>query len=225
MAFSEQDSVFDKLAYLSMISRICTKLEHHHMGGGDKVLADLIAEVGRNCEIVVEFLKELKQNGLDMPHNVMSLCCLTVIHFVLPRFLRRTKPWTWLTNIKAKSEVRSRKRYKISKQNKNLPIYKLQKELIQAVRENQVLVVTGETGSGKDSSQFGCGLGEEVGYAICFKDCTGPETVIKYMTDWMLFRENSDDDDLSQYYVIMLDEASERTIHTDVLFKMLEKAS
>ncbi|KAL6557111.1 hypothetical protein OROMI_017461 [Orobanche minor] len=181
MALSEQDSVFDKLGYLSMVSRICTKLEHHHVGGGDKVLADLIAEVGRNCEIVVEFLKVLKQNGF------------------------------------------------LEEQNPGLG------ELIQAVRENQVLVVTdwmystvkncGTSVAKRVVEEFGCGLGEEVGYANCFEDCTGPETVIKYMTDWMLFRENSDDDDLSQYYVIMLDEASERTIHTDVLFKMLEKAS
>ena len=61
-----------------------------------------------------------------------------------------------------------------------------------------------------------------MGYAIRFEDCTGPETVIKYMTDGMLLREALLDDTLSQYSVIMLDEAHERTIHTDVLFGLLK---
>jgi len=62
----------------------------------------------------------------------------------------------------------------------------------------------------------------QVGYAIRFEDCTGPETVIKYMTDGMLLREALLDDKLSQYSVIMLDEAHERTINTDVLFGLLK---
>lgn len=62
----------------------------------------------------------------------------------------------------------------------------------------------------------------QVGYAIRFEDCTGPETVIKYMTDGMLLREALLDDKMSQYSVIMLDEAHERTINTDVLFGLLK---
>ena len=62
----------------------------------------------------------------------------------------------------------------------------------------------------------------QVGYAIRFEDCTGPETVIKYMTDGMLLREALLDEKLSQYSVIMLDEAHERTINTDVLFGLLK---
>lgn len=61
-----------------------------------------------------------------------------------------------------------------------------------------------------------------MGYAIRFEDCTSPETVIKYMTDGMLLREALLDESLSQYAVIMLDEAHERTIHTDVLFGLLK---
>ena len=66
------------------------------------------------------------------------------------------------------------------------------------------------------------GSGDQVGYAIRFEDCTGPETVIKYMTDGMLLREALLDEGMSQYSVIMLDEAHERTIHTDVLFGLLK---
>jgi HrpA-like RNA helicase len=62
----------------------------------------------------------------------------------------------------------------------------------------------------------------QVGYAIRFEDCTSPETVIKYMTDGMLLREALLDESLSSYAVIMLDEAHERTIHTDVLFGLLK---
>ena len=39
------------------------------------------------------------------------------------------------------------------------------------------------------AEEFGCDLGQEVGYTIRYEDCTGPSTVIKYMTDGMLMRE------------------------------------
>jgi ATP-dependent RNA helicase DHX8/PRP22 len=72
------------------------------------------------------------------------------------------------------------------------------------------------------AEEVGCRLGDEVGYAIRFEDCTSKETVIKYMTDGMLLREALLDDVLSAYSVVMLDEAHERTIHTDVLFGLLK---
>ena len=73
------------------------------------------------------------------------------------------------------------------------------------------------------SEEFGCRLGQEVGYTIRFEDCTSQETKIKYMTEGMLLRECLLDPDLSQYSVIMLDEAHERTVHTDVLFGLMKK--
>lgn len=144
-------------------------------------------------------------------------------------------------------------------QRQSLPIYKLKEDLIKAVTDNQILIVIGETGSGKTTQitqylaecgltsrgkiactqprrvaamsvakrvaeEFGCILGTEVGYTIRFEDVTKPETIIKYMTDGMLLRECLMDLDLKNYAVIMLDEAHERTIHTDVLFGLLKQA-
>ena len=73
------------------------------------------------------------------------------------------------------------------------------------------------------AEEVGCRLGQEVGYTIRFEDCTSPETRIKYMTDGMLQRECLIDPLCSAYSVIMLDEAHERTIATDVLFRAFEK--
>ncbi|KAK6853445.1 ATP-dependent RNA helicase DHX8/PRP22 [Apiospora arundinis] len=73
------------------------------------------------------------------------------------------------------------------------------------------------------AEEVGCQLGEEVGYTIRFEDMTSPSTRIKYMTDGMLQREILVDPDLKRYSVIMLDEAHERTIATDVLFGLLKK--
>jgi ATP-dependent RNA helicase DHX8/PRP22 len=73
------------------------------------------------------------------------------------------------------------------------------------------------------SLEMGVTLGEEVGYSIRFEDMTSSKTIIKYMTDGMLLREALLDQDLQQYSVIMLDEAHERTIHTDVLFGVLKQ--
>lgn len=72
------------------------------------------------------------------------------------------------------------------------------------------------------AEEVGCRLGQEVGYTIRFEDCTSPETKIKYMTDGMLQRESIIDPLCSQYSVVMLDEAHERTIATDVLFGLLK---
>ena len=147
----------------------------------------------------------------------------------------------------------------MQEQRQSLPIFKLRQQLVQAIRENQVLVVVGDTGSGKTTQmtqylaeegfadrgkigctqprrvaavsvakrvaeEVGCRVGQEVGYTIRFEDCTSPETRIKYMTDGMLQRECLIDPDVSNYSVIILDEAHERTIATDVLFGLLKKA-
>ncbi|KAJ6144966.1 ATP-dependent RNA helicase DHX8 [Penicillium chermesinum] len=140
----------------------------------------------------------------------------------------------------------------------SLPVFKFRKPLLDAVQDNQVLIVVGDTGSGKTTQltqylaeagwgnkgiigctqprrvaamsvakrvaeEVGCRLGAQVGYTIRFEDMTSPETVIKYQTDGMLQREILLDPDLKKYSVIMLDEAHERTIATDILFGLLKK--
>ncbi|KAJ6707136.1 ATP-DEPENDENT RNA HELICASE [Salix viminalis] len=67
-------------------------------------------------------------------------------------------------------------------------------------------------------------LGEEVGYTIRFEDVTNPAaTMIKFLTDGVLLREIMDDPLLTKYSVIMVDEAHERSISTDILLGLLKK--
>lgn len=75
------------------------------------------------------------------------------------------------------------------------------------------------------ADERGVVLGEsEVGYTIRFDNRAHPtETRIKYMTDGMLVRETMVDPLLTSYSVIMLDEAHERSLYTDILVGLLKK--
>ena len=66
-------------------------------------------------------------------------------------------------------------------------------------------------------------LGGQIGYAIRFEDQTSDDTVIKYMTDGVLLRESLNDADLNKYSAIIMDEAHERSLNSDVLFGVLRK--
>lgn len=66
-------------------------------------------------------------------------------------------------------------------------------------------------------------LGGLVGYAIRFEDCTSKETKIKYMTDGVLLRESLVEPDLDRYSCIIMDEAHERALNTDVLMGLIKK--
>ncbi|KAF2902571.1 hypothetical protein ILUMI_03619 [Ignelater luminosus] len=154
-----------------------------------------------------------------------------------------------------------KKKLDIEETKKSLPIYPFRDDIIQAVRDHQVLIIEGETGSGKttqipqylheagftaDDKRIGCTqprrvaamsvaarvaqemgvkLGNEVGYSIRFEDCTSERTVIKYMTDGTLHREFLSEPDLQSYSVMIIDEAHERTLHTDILFGLVKDIS
>ncbi|XP_057538264.1 probable pre-mRNA-splicing factor ATP-dependent RNA helicase DEAH9 isoform X2 [Amaranthus tricolor] len=74
------------------------------------------------------------------------------------------------------------------------------------------------------AEEMGVRLGEEVGYVIRFEDVTTlGVTRIKFLTDGVLLREMMDDPLLSKYSVIMIDEAHERSISTDIVLGLLKK--
>lgn len=74
------------------------------------------------------------------------------------------------------------------------------------------------------AEERGTMLGREVGYSIRFDDCSDKNsTRIKFLTDGMLVREIMKDPLLSNYSVIMLDEAHERTLYTDIITGLLKK--
>ena len=69
-----------------------------------------------------------------------------------------------------------------------------------------------------------CSVGGEVGYTIRFDDRSSSSTRIKYVTDGILVRECLVDADLSDYSVVVLDEAHERSLDTDILFALVKQA-
>eukprot|EP00918_Siedleckia_nematoides_P047207 GHVU01103390.1.p1 GENE.GHVU01103390.1~~GHVU01103390.1.p1 ORF type:complete len:451 (-),score=82.71 GHVU01103390.1:370-1722(-) len=160
-----------------------------------------------------------------------------------------------------KSQLRREtQKEKLKRDREALPVYKYRADLLAAIRDYKVLIVVGETGSGKttqipqyldevgygDRGRIGCTqprrvaamsvaarvatemgvkLGHKVGYSIRFEDRTSDSTVLKYMTDGMLLREFLGDPELSGYSAIMVDEAHERTLHTDVIFGLVKDLS
>lgn len=142
-----------------------------------------------------------------------------------------------------------------------LPVIEFKDEIMSKVDKNPMIIVIGETGSGKTTQipQFlldsdgiwnrkmiavtqprriaaitvaqrvaderKSALGSEIGYAVRFDDKTSEKTRVKYMTDGILVRECLSDKNLSQYSTIMLDEAHERSLNTDILFGLLKAAA
>ncbi|WAR30568.1 DHX16-like protein [Mya arenaria] len=143
------------------------------------------------------------------------------------------------------SEVQ-KKKMSIKETQRSLPIYPFKQGLLEAIDQFQVLIIEGETGSGKttqipqylynggfckDGMKVGCtqprrvaamSVAARVGYSIRFEDCTSERTCLKYMTDGMLLREFLGEPDLKSYSVLIIDEAHERTLHTDILFGLVK---
>jgi pre-mRNA-splicing factor ATP-dependent RNA helicase DHX15/PRP43 len=168
-----------------------------------------------------------------------------------PKKENGTNPWTGKTY--------SAQYQKILQARLKLPVYQFKDRLLDAVSKNQIVVVEGETGSGKTTQipqflveagyaeqgtslvactqprrvaatsiatrvadEMDVPLGEEVGYTIRFEDVSDyNKTVLKFLTDGMLLREAMSDPVLSHYSVIVLDEAHERTLATDVIMGLL----
>jgi ATP-dependent RNA helicase DHX8/PRP22 len=160
-----------------------------------------------------------------------------------------------------------------------LPVEAFREEILETLRNHQIMICIGETGSGKTtqipqfilkagllneeniddsikepsneskkvvhlkrkmaitqprriaaisvakrvSEEVGCELGEEIGYIVRFDDMTtSDKTKIRFMTDGILIRECLSDPLLSSYSIIMLDEAHERSLNTDILFGLLK---
>ncbi|KAL8170369.1 hypothetical protein V2J09_022173 [Rumex salicifolius] len=158
----------------------------------------------------------------------------------------------------------SQRYYEILEKRKSLPVWQQKEEFFQVLKDNQIIILVGETGSGKTTQipqfvldaveletpdkrrkmmvactqprrvaamsvsrrvaeEMDVTLGEEVGYTIRFEDCSSSRTVLKYQTDGMLLREAMADPLLERYKVVILDEAHERTLATDVLFGLLKE--
>jgi pre-mRNA-splicing factor ATP-dependent RNA helicase DHX15/PRP43 len=149
--------------------------------------------------------------------------------------------------------------FAILEKRKQLPVHQQRAEFLRLIHQHQMVVLVGETGSGKTTQipqflvydeqpqkkgmmvactqprrvaamsvaqrvadEMDVKLGEQVGYTIRFEDCTSKSTILKYMTDGMLLRELLSDAALSKYKFVILDEAHERTLRTDVLLGALK---
>lgn len=146
----------------------------------------------------------------------------------------------------------------IEETKKSLPVFEFKDELLSSVEKYSVLIVVGETGSGKTTQlpqylyeagygkygkmigctqprrvaavsvaarvadEVGTSLGDKVGYSVRFDEKVSENTVIKYMTDGMLVREFLTDHNLDKYSVMIIDEAHERTLQTDILLGLLK---
>ena len=140
----------------------------------------------------------------------------------------------------------------------SLPINAHRDAIAAALRQHQVIVLCGETGSGKTTqlpkiclalglgaaglightqprriaarsvaariaAELGTTVGGQVGYKVRFSDRTGPDALVKLMTDGILLAETQSDRQLDQYEVIILDEAHERSLNIDFLLGYLKR--
>lgn len=176
-----------------------------------------------------------------------------------------------LPDLPHKAQLRAQS-HALLKQRELLPIWEHQHDLRQALREKNILVMLGETGSGKSTQigqflasepwmkkhkikdsktgrevlvggciaitqprrvaavnlarrvaqEMGVHLGDDVGYTVRFDNKSNPEkTRIKFLTDGMLLQEMLHDPLLKRYSAVVVDEAHERTVGTDLAMGFL----
>ncbi|KAI8141696.1 P-loop containing nucleoside triphosphate hydrolase protein [Fennellomyces sp. T-0311] len=143
-----------------------------------------------------------------------------------------------------------------------LPVCSEEQVIMEAIRNNTVVIICGETGSGKttqvpqflyeagwshpDSDNPGLiGITQprrvaavsmakrvghelnlpdgEVSYQIRYDATTSSKTRLKFMTDGVLLRELSQDLLLTKYSVLIIDEAHERNLNTDILIGVVSR--
>ncbi|KAK9464123.1 P-loop containing nucleoside triphosphate hydrolase protein [Lipomyces oligophaga] len=137
-----------------------------------------------------------------------------------------------------------------------LPITKIETQLVEHLKRNQITILVGETGSGKSTQvpqiiyrldrneriaitqprrvaainlarrvaeETKTELGQEVGYTVRFQNKSSSQTRIKFLTDGMLLRELLVRSNLRSYSTIIIDEAHERTVVTDLLLGFLKQ--
>ncbi|CAN6347002.1 unnamed protein product [Urochloa humidicola] len=180
------------------------------------------------------------------------------VEFVKSAAMAGSEPEDETDELAEEIDAKAMLQRELQDQRKTLPVYKFKDELLKAIAEHQIIIVVGETGSGKTTQipqylheagytatgrkiactqprrvaamsvaarvaqEMGVKLGHEVGYSIRFEDCTSEKTVVKYMTDGMLLREFLGEPDLSSYGVVIVDEAHERSISTDILLGLVK---
>nr|CAB3447870.1 unnamed protein product [Digitaria exilis] len=154
--------------------------------------------------------------------------------------------------------------HEVEKARRDLPIIMMEQEIMEAIYENSIVILCGETGCGKTtqvpqflyeagfgtsdradrrgiigitqprrvavlatarrvSYELGLKLGKEVGFQVRHDKLVGSNCSIKFMTDGILLRELQGDFLLKRYSVIILDEAHERSLNTDILIGMLSR--
>jgi HrpA-like RNA helicase len=136
----------------------------------------------------------------------------------------------------------------------DLPIAQYKEDLLHAIHEYQILIVVGDTGSGKTTQlpkyiietteftvavtqprriacisaanrvaeEIGCKVGDKVGYSIRFEKCKSEHSKLVYMTDATLLLQAHSN--FADFEIIVLDEAHERSLETDILFGLLRNA-
>ncbi|XP_076856105.1 DEAD/H (Asp-Glu-Ala-Asp/His) box polypeptide 32a [Brachyhypopomus gauderio] len=151
--------------------------------------------------------------------------------------------------------------YKLLQERKKLPIWESKIDFINALEDNQLIIVSGTTKTGKStqvpqwcaefclSAQYHYGvvvcsqiqrqqavdlalrvademdvnIGHEVGYTIPLENCCSSETILRYCTDDVLLREMMSNPLLERYGVVVIDQAHERTVSTDLLLGLLRE--